>query len=181
MHEMQSWFIKQIDNFLVENNRRLIGWDEIAEGGLAKNAAVMWWRGAPGVKIAKKAAQEGHDIVVASNPYLYFDYYQGKDTKKEPLAIGGYLPLGKVYNFDPIIKGLSKKEASHILGAQGQLWTEYIPNMKHVEYMAYPRACALAELTWLPKEKKNYQDFFKRLKIHLKRLKALGVNYRNTY
>jgi hexosaminidase len=182
MHEMQSWFIKQIDDFLAASGRRLIGWDEIAEGGLAENAAVMWWRGKAGqthgLEIAKKAAQEGHDIVVAANGSLYFDYYQSKDKKSEPLAIGGFLPLEEVYAFEPVIVGLDAQTASHILGAQGQLWTEYMLNMKHVEYMAFPRACALAELVWLPQEQKNYESFLNRMNVQEKRFDAAGVNYR---
>ncbi len=177
-HEMQSWFIKQIDDFLVANNRRLIGWDEIAEGGLAENAAVMWWRGKKGLPTALKAAAEGHDIVVAATSYLYFDYYQSRDKKDEPLAIGGFLPLEKVYGFDPIIEGLDENAAKRVLGAQGQLWTEYMPNMKHVEYMAFPRACALSEVVWLPKDQKNKARFMQSLEIQEKRFDAMGVNYR---
>lgn len=181
MHEMQSWFIKQMDDFLVENGRRLIGWDEIAEGGLAQNAAVMWWRGKAGragAAIAKKAAQDGHDIVIASNSHLYFDYYQAKDKKAEPQAIGKYLPLDKVYSFDPIIEGLTEAEAERILGAQGQLWREYMPTTESVEYMAFPRACALAELVWLPEEQKNYTHFLERMAVQQARFDAAGVNYR---
>lgn len=178
MHEMQSWFIKQIDDFLVANGRRMIGWDEIAEGGLAENAVVMWWRGKKGLPIALKAAADGHDIVVASTSYLYFDYYQSKDRENEPPAISGFLPLEKVYAFDPIIEGLSEQAASHVLGAQGQVWTEYIPNMKQAEYMAFPRACALAELVWVPKEQKNYENFLQRINIQEQRFNAAGINYR---
>jgi hexosaminidase len=181
MHEMQSWFIKQMDDFITANSRRLIGWDEIGEGGLASNAALMWWRGKPGqpgTKFAGNAAKNGHDVVIALNSNLYFDHYQSKNTKAEPLAIGGFLPLEKVYHFDPVIKGLTDGESKHVLGAQGQLWREYMPTTKHVEYMAFPRACALAELTWLTKSRKNYGDFKKRLKTHLDRLSAAGVNYR---
>ena len=180
MHEVQSWFIRQIDDFLVTNGRRLIGWDEIAEGGLAENAAVMWWRGhgKEGLSIAMNAAEQGHDIVVASTSHLYFDYYQGKDKKAEPLAIGGHLPLEKVYAFDPVITGLSPQAAGHVLGAQGQLWTEYMKDMKHVEYMAFPRACALAELVWLAQEQKNFESFLTRMKIQQLRFDAAGINYR---
>ena len=182
MHEMQSWFIRQIDDFLVANGRRLIGWDEIAEGGLAENAAVMWWRGKAGqthgLEIAKKAAQDGHDIVVAANGSLYFDYYQSKDKKNEPLAIGGFLPLETVYHFEPVIEGLDEATAAHILGAQGQIWTEYIPDMKHAEYMAFPRACALAEQAWLPAKQKNFSDFMERMKKQEQRFSAAGINFK---
>ncbi|VGO20844.1 beta-N-acetylhexosaminidase [Pontiella sulfatireligans] len=180
MHEMQSWFIKQIDNFLVENNRRLIGWDEIAEGGLAENATIMWWRGhgKKGLAIARNAAEQGHDIVVASTSHLYFDYYQSKDQKSEPLAFGGHLPVEKVYNFEPIIPGLSEKARQHVLGAQGQLWTEYMPHMKQVEYMAFPRVCAVAEVVWRQQGQKNYDSFIERLAVQEKRFDRMNVNYR---
>jgi hexosaminidase len=180
MHAMQSWFIKQIDDFLVANGRRLIGWDEIAEGGLAKNATVMWWRGkkATGRDIALGAIRDGHDVVVASNSHLYFDYYQSPDRENEPLAIGGNLPLEKVYAFEPLIEELTQEESDHILGAQGQLWREYLPTTASVEYMAFPRTLALAELVWLPEEQKDYASFLKRIKIQERRLDATGVHYR---
>ena len=182
MHEMQSWFIRQIDDFLAANGRRLIGWDEIAEGGLAENAAVMWWRGhnKKGLSIAMNAAEKGHDIVVASTSHLYFDYYQSKDITNEPPAIGNFLPLEKVYAFEPIIDGLSEQAAAHVLGAQGQLWTEYMPDMKQVEYMAFPRACALAELVWLPKGRKDYASFLERMTVQEQRFDAAKVKYRKT-
>ncbi|VGO20790.1 beta-N-acetylhexosaminidase [Pontiella sulfatireligans] len=183
MHEMQSWFIKQIDDFLVANKRRLIGWDEIAEGGLAENAAITWWRGKPHQTEVResiiKAIREGHDIVVAPTIYLYFDFYQTDDTVNEPMAIGGHLPLEKVYGFEPVLEELSKEEAGHILGSQAQLWSEYMKSLKQVEYMAFPRACALAEVVWLPKEQKDYESFLKRMKVQQMRFDAAGVNYRN--
>jgi len=180
MHEMQSWFIKQLDEFLVSHGRRLVGWDEIAEGGLAENAVVMWWRGKRGIKTAIQAAQDGHDIVVAATSYLYFDYYQSKDKASEPLAIGGFLPLEKVYGFDPIISGLDGAAAAHVLGVQGQLWTEYIPDMRHAEYMAFPRALALAELAWTPKGRKDYAGFLERVRVQERRFGAAGINFRKT-
>jgi hexosaminidase len=115
---------------------------------------------------------------VASTSHLYFDYYQNKNKDAEPLAIGGFLPLEKVYAFDPIIEGLREQAAQHVLGAQGQIWTEYIPNIKHAEYMAFPRACALAELVWLPQEQKDYEAFLQRMKIQEQRFDAGGINYR---
>ncbi|HBR93683.1 MAG TPA: beta-N-acetylhexosaminidase [Opitutae bacterium] len=177
-HEMQSWFIKKMDDFLVANGRRLIGWDEIAEGGLAPNAAVMWWRGHNGLETAQIATENGHDLVVAAQKALYFDYYQSENKENEPLAIGGFLPLEKVYEFEPIIEGLSPAAAEHVLGAQGQLWTEYMPNIKHVEYMAFPRACALSEIVWLPREQRDYTDFKRRMQTQEKRFESAGVNYR---
>ncbi len=177
MHEMQSWFIRQIDDFLVAHGRRLIGWDEIAEGGLAKNAAVMWWRGNK-LSVAQKAAAEGHDVVVATSAALYFNFYQVKDRSNEPMGHPGFLPLETVYQFDPVFKGMDKTVVSHILGAQGELWTEYIYNLPHVEYMTYPRACALAEIDWLPAEQKDYSGFLERMKMQEQRFDAAGVNYR---
>ena len=173
-HELQSWFIHQMDTFLAERGRRLIGWDEILEGGLAPGATVMSWRGEDGGIAAAKA---GHDVVMAPTTYTYFDYYQA-DPNEEPLAIGGFLPLEKVYGYNPIPDELTAQQAKHVLGAQGQLWTEYMKEGDRVEYMAYPRACALAEVVWTPLEKKDYENFQSRLKTHMQRLENLGVNYR---
>jgi hexosaminidase len=173
--ELQSWFIQQMDQFLTAKGKRLVGWDEILEGGLAPGAAVMSWRGEAG---GIHAAKLGHDVVMAPNTYTYFDYYQVKDRTGEPYAIGGFLPLDKVYSYEPIPAGLSADEAKHVLGAQFQIWTEYIPNPKQVEYMAYPRACALSEVVWSSKENRNFQDFNNRLSNHLERLKILDVNFR---
>ena len=174
-HEMQSYFITQMDKFLTSKGRRLIGWDEILEGGLAPNATVMSWRGEKGGITAAKA---GHDVVMAPTDYTYLDYYQSKEQDKEPLAIGGYLPLEVVYNYEPIPKELSAEEAKHVLGAQGQIWTEYIPNPKQAEYMAYPRAAALAETTWTPRDRKDYAGFLDRVAVQQKRWDILDVNYR---
>ena len=173
-HEMQSYIIKRMDTFLAERGRRLLGWDEILEGGLAPGATVMSWRGEKGGITAAKA---GHDVVMAPTTYTYFDYYQA-EPKNEPLAIGGLLPLQNVYNYNPIPSELSREEAKHVLGAQAQVWTEYIPNPKKVEYMAFPRACALSEVVWTPNDKKNYEDFIKRMEEHGQRLEILDVNYR---
>jgi len=173
-HELQSYFIRRMDSFLASKGRRLIGWDEILEGGLASGAAVMSWRGEKG---GITAARAGHDVVMAPTAYTYFDYYQGS-AKTEPLAIGGYLPLRKVYGYNPVPEGLTKEQAQHVLGAQGQVWTEYIPTPKKAEYMAFPRACALSEVVWTPLEKKDYADFVNRLHTHLHRLAILDVNYR---
>ncbi|RYD49016.1 MAG: beta-N-acetylhexosaminidase [Verrucomicrobiaceae bacterium] len=173
-HEMQSWFIRQMDAHLAKKGRRLIGWDEILEGGLAPGATVMSWRGEEG---GIAAAKSGHDVVMAPNPFTYFDFYQG-DPKTEPLAIGGRLPLSKAYSFEPIPAVLTAEEAKHVLGAQGQLWTEYIDSPAKLEYMAFPRLSALSEVLWSPKEGKSYDEFLVRLRPHLERLRSLGVNFR---
>jgi hexosaminidase len=174
--EMQSYVIRRMDEFLTSKGRRLIGWDEILEGGLAPNATVMSWRGEEGGIAAAKA---GHDVVMAPTKYTYLDYYQSKPVSQEPLAIGGYVPLEMVYNYEPVPKEIAAADAHHVLGAQGQIWTEYLATPKQVEYMAYPRAAALAEGTWSPKGQKKYSDFLQRLKVQALRWKSLDVNYRS--
>ncbi len=173
--ELQSYVVSRMDAFLHEHGRNLIGWDEILEGGLAPHATVMSWRGQEGGITAAKA---GHDVVMASTSHLYLDYYQSEETEHEPLAIGGFIPLEKVYSFEPIPSELSKDEARHVLGAQAQLWTEYISRPDHAEYMLFPRVCALAEVVWTGGEKKDYRDFLGRLPGMLERLDVLNVNYR---
>jgi len=174
-HELQSWFIRQMDGFLTARGRRLVGWDEILEGGLAENATVMSWRGTEG---GIAAAQAGHDVVMAPSSHTYFDHLQSRNRLAEPLSIGGFLPLDTVYAFEPIPAALSPAEARHVLGAQGQVWTEYLPDPKAVEYMMFPRAAALAEALWTPAPLRNYNDFLARLQIHLSRLQALDVKFR---
>jgi hexosaminidase len=173
--ELQSWFIRQMDAFLAARGRRLVGWDEILEGGLAPGATVMSWRGVRG---GIAAARAGHDVVMAPTTYTYFDYYQSANRDSEPLAIGGLLPLDSVYGFEPIPAELEPQYAKHVLGAQGQVWTEYMPTPRHVEYMAFPRLTALAEVVWTPRERKDWADFSRRLEVHLRRLDGLQVNYR---
>ena len=173
-NELQSWLISQIDQFLTANGRRMVGWDEIMQGGLSPNATVMSWRG---IKPGQKAAEAGHDVVMAPVRWTYFDYYQA-DPESEPLAIGMYLPLREAYAFEPVPAGLPEAKHKHILGAQGQLWTEYMKTPEHVEYMAYPRAVALSEVVWSPREARDYRDFMARLPRHLERLDVLEVNYR---
>ncbi|WP_310568489.1 beta-N-acetylhexosaminidase [Gemmatimonas sp.] len=174
-HEMQSWFIRQMDTFLTARGRRMIGWDEILEGGLAENATVMSWRGMAGGIAAAKA---NHDVVMAPGSHTYFDHYQSRDKAKEPLAIGGFTPIDSVYAFEPVPPQLTADEAKHVLGAQAQLWAEYMPNAKHVEYMAYPRMVALSEVLWSAKVRRDFANFKSRLPTHLARLDALDVNYR---
>lgn len=174
-HELQSWFIRQMDTFLTARGRRLVGWDEILEGGLAENATVMSWRGVAG---GIAAARAGHDVVMAPNSHTYFDHYQTRERTNEPHAIGGFTSLERVYSYEPIPDSLTPAQARHILGAQAQVWTEYIPNAKHVEYMAFPRVAALAEVVWSPAARKDFAQFQLRLPAHLARLDALDVNYR---
>jgi len=172
---LQSWFIRQMDAFLTAHGRRLVGWDEILEGGLAENATVMSWRGTQG---GIAAARAGHDVVMTPTSNTYFDYYQSRDTAAEPIAIGGFLPLETVYAYEPVPAELEKDKVRHILGAQGQLWTEYMKEPRKVEYMAFPRMSALSEVVWTPAARKDFADFRTRLETHVKRLKALDVNVR---
>jgi hexosaminidase len=173
-HELQSWFIRQMDAFLVSHKRRLVGWDEILEGGLAENAVVMSWRG---VKGGIEAARAGHDVIMTPTSHTYFDYAQSK-APGEPLTATSFLPLETVYAFDPIPADLEPQFAKHVLGAQGQLWTEYMPTPKQVEYQAFPRMAALAEVVWSPRETRDYAAFLSRLAAHERRLQVLDVNFR---
>ena len=173
--ELQSWFIRQMDAFLTARGRRLVGWDEILEGGLAPNATVMSWRGIRG---GLAAARAGHDVIMAPNTFTYFDYYQSRDQVTEPIAIGGYLTVDSAYSFDPMPAELEAKYRHHVIGAQGQIWTEYMETPRKVEYMAYPRMSALSEVLWTPQDMRELRDFRRRLDSHLLRLQALDVNYR---
>ena len=173
-HGMQSHIITRMDAFLTARGRRLLGWDEILEGGLSPNATVVSWRGFKG---GIEAAKLGHDVVMASQTHTYFDYYQHEDTISQPLAIGGLLPLEKVYAFEPIPPELTAEQAKHILGSQGQLWSEYITSYHQLEAKAFPRLSALAEVLWTPKAARDWAGFQARLAGHLKRLDVLGVNY----
>jgi hexosaminidase len=174
-HELQSYFIRRIEKFIEKKGKNLIGWDEILEGGLAPNAAVMSWRGEAGGIAAAKA---GHYVVMSPGSPCYFDHYQHQNKEKEPVAIGGYNPLSKVYNYQPIPNVLNKDEEKFVLGAQGNVWTEYMPNFKQVEYMALPRMAALAERLWQSgSQTTNFEDFKYRLKIQVKMLDRLNVNY----
>jgi hexosaminidase len=173
--ELQSWFIRQIESWLNERGRRLIGWDEILEGGLAPNATVMSWRGSDG---GIAAANAGHDVVMTPNTYCYLDYYQQEDWGREPPAIANTLPLEQVWQFAVIPERIAADKKQHILGGQGNIWTEYIPNAEHVEYMAFPRAIAIADVLWNHPQERCYEALVSRLKAHLPRLDSLGVSYR---
>src|SRR5258706_257957 len=169
--ELQSWFITHFDKWLASRGRRLIGWDEILEGGLAPGATVMSWRGENGGVAAAKA---GHDVVMAPEKPTYFDH---DNSENEPLPIRRLNTLAEVYAYEPVPKELSAAEAKHVLGAQGQLWTEYMPDPQRMEYMAWPRLSALAEVLWSPRETRDPADFARRLDAHLERLRILDVNY----
>ncbi|MEO7717841.1 MAG: beta-N-acetylhexosaminidase [Capsulimonas sp.] len=173
--ELQSYYIRRMDEFLTLKGRRLIGWDEILQGGLAENAAVMSWRGEVG---GVTAAAAGHDVVMAPYSHTYLDYYQTEDWAHEPLAFNDIVTLETVYAYEPVPAKIPAHLEHHVLGAQGQLWTEYMPTPAQVEYMAFPRLTALSEVTWSSRECRDYSDFRARLSVHVKRLAALGVAYR---
>ena len=175
-HELQSWFISRMDSYLTSKGRRLIGWDEILEGGLAPQATVMSWRGEKG---GIEAAKQKHDVVMTPNSHMYIDYYQSRDKENEPLAIGGFLPVERVYSYEPIPAELSPEEAKYILGVQTNLWTEYVATTKKAEYMLLPRLQAEAEVGWTKKELKDFDDFSKRLDTDYLRLEKQGINFRN--
>ena len=172
--ELQSWFVRRIERFLNARGRRLVGWDEILEGGIAPEATVMSWRGAAGGIVA---AQAGHDVVMTPGSHVYFDHLQGPPGT-EPLGIGGYTPLDKVYSYEPVPAELTPAQARHILGAQANMWTEYVATPQHVEYMVYPRAVALSEVLWSPASARDWTGFTGRLPAVLHTLDALRVNYR---
>ena len=171
---LQSYIITHASNYLKSLGRNTIGWDEILEGGLADGATVMSWRGEAG---GIAAAKQNHDVVMTPNTYLYFDYYQAADKKNEPLAIGGYLPLEKVYSYEPMPKELTTDEAKHIIGVQANIWTEYMPTFRQVEYMALPRMAALSETQWCQPELKDYDSFKQRLLGMFHHYDLEGYNY----
>lgn len=174
--ELQSYFVKRVEKYLNKHNHNIIGWDEILEGGLAPNATVMSWRGTKG---GIKAAKMGHKVIMTPTQFCYFDYCQGKDRSKEPyVRFKAYLPLSKVYSYDPIPKELNEKEAKLVLGAQANMWSNFVKSASHAEYMTFPRICAIAELTWSPLEKKDYQKFTKKLESHYPRLEQRHIIYR---
>ena len=158
--ELHAYFIQQVEKIAEGLGRKLIGWDEVLEGGLPLKATVMSWRGEAG---GIKAAQLGNNVIMTPNTYLYFDYYQTKDIANEPEAIGGYVPVETVYNYEPMPADLTPEEQKYIIGVQANLWTEYIPTYSQVEYMELPRMAALSEIQWTMPEKKNYEGFLKRL------------------
>lgn len=172
--KLQSFIISHTEKFLNSKGRQIIGWDEILEGGLAPNATVMSWRGEAG---GIEAARQKHNVVMSPNTYVYFDYYQSKDTDQEPLAIGGYLPMERVYSYEPLPKSLNKEEQKYIIGVQANIWTEYMPTFSQVEYMALPRLAALSEVQWSKAENKNYKCFINRMPHFVDIYKKYGYNY----
>ncbi len=174
-HELQSYFIGRIDQFITSKGKKMLGWDEILEGGLSPNAMVMSWRGTAG---GIEAAKLNHDVVMSPNNFFYLDYYQA-DPKTQPLAIGGNLPLSKCYSFEPDLPELTAQEAKHIVGVQANVWTEYIATPAYAEYMTFPRALALSEIGWSPKRPKNYAEFLTRVKSSKATMDALKINYCN--
>lgn len=171
---LQSYIITHASNYLKSLGRNTIGWDEILEGGLAEGATVMSWRGESG---GIAAAKQHHDVVMTPNSYLYFDYYQSLDKANEPLAIGGYLPLETVYSYEPMPKELTADEARHIIGVQANIWTEYMPTFKQMQYMALPRLAALSEVQWSQPTLKDYTNFTNRLTKFTHLYDRLGYNY----
>jgi hexosaminidase len=171
--ELQSWFIRRMEQYLVSRGKKLIGWDEILEGGLAPEATVMSWRGMKG---GLEAARQNHNVVMTPEGSCYLNLYQG-DPELEPVAWGGFLPLNKVYAFDPVPEELTPDEAKHIIGAQGCLWTEYIETPGMIEYMILPRLSAIAEVVWTDKALRDWDGFRERMVAQYARYDAMGVNY----
>ena len=170
--ELQSYMIHRAEEFLNSKDRKLIGWDEILEGGLAPEATVMSWRGEDG---GIKSARMGHDVVMTPGNYMYLDFYQA-DPKTQPYAIGGYTPIKKVYSYDPVpADSLTVEECRHILGVQANTWTEYIQTPEHLEYMMFPRALAVAEIGWTPQELRTWEDFKPRMNAHISKLQGMGI------
>ena len=174
---LQSYFIQRIEKFVNSKGRQIIGWDEILDGGLAPNATVMSWRGIAG---GIAAAKSGHDVIMTPGNYCYFDKYQA-DPATEPTTIGGYLPLSMVYQYEPVPSELNAEEAKHVLGAQANVWTEYMPTSERVEYMAFPRVSAMAEVVWSTKENRNWESFRQRMPADFKRYEELDIKPSNAF
>ena len=171
--ELQSYMIHRAEKILISKGRKLIGWDEILEGGLAPEATVMSWRGEEG---GIKSARMGHDVVMTPGGYMYFDFYQA-DPKTQPYAIGGYTPIKRAYSYNPVpVDSLTAEESKHILGVQANTWTEYIKDEKHLEYMMFPRALAVAEIGWTPQEDRSWEDFKPRMNANIPVLQRMGIN-----
>jgi hexosaminidase len=175
-HELQSYFINRIEKYLNSKGRQIIGWDEILEGGLAPNATVMSWRGEQG---GIEAAKQKHAVIMTPGAYVYLDH--AESDKEDSVTIGGLTTLEKVYSYEPIPKELTPEDAKYILGAQGNVWTEYMKNSRKVEYMIFPRMSALSEVLWTPKDKKNWADFERRMSAQFQRYSLWDINYNKAY
>ncbi|WP_232805875.1 glycoside hydrolase family 20 protein [Salegentibacter maritimus] len=173
VEELQSYFIRRMENFLSSHDRILIGWDEILEGGLAPGATVMSWRGTKG---GWEASEQGHDVIMTPGSHVYFNFYQG-DFDTEPMAFSGFTPLTKVYEFDPVVDSMSVAQKKHVLGGQANLWSEFIDSPELSEYMLFPRLAALSEVLWIPEEDKDWADFSRRMQVMFKRFDLMGINY----
>lgn len=173
VNELQSYFVKRIEKYINSKGKKVIGWDEILEGGLAPAATVMSWRGTKG---GIEATEQGHDVIMTPESHCYFNFYQGPQNE-EPLAFDAYTPLSKVYEFDPVVPTMTPQEAAHVLGGQANLWAEHLAGPKESEYMIFPRLAALSEVLWSTKESRNWVDFTTRLAFLLKRYDYLGINY----
>lgn len=172
--QMQAYIMQQAEAFLASKGRKVIGWDEILEGGLGPDVTIHSWRGIEG---AVEAARQGHDAILSPVSHMYFDYYQSRDTEHEPDAIGGYTPVDKVYSFNPVPDGLTPEQAKHIIGVQANVWTEYIPTFDQVQYMALPRMAALSEVQWCRQEVRDYDSFLERLPWLVALYRTCGYNY----
>lgn len=173
-HELQSYFIQRMEKYINSKGKKIIGWDEILEGGLAPNATVMSWRGEEG---GIEAAKQGHDVIMTPTGYCYFDYYQDENKEGNDIPVGNYLPVEKVYSYNPLPEELTAAQHDRILGTQANLWTEYIPDIEKLEYMLLPRLAAIAEAGWTDKENKDWPDFKNRLSALRKKYDEMGVNY----
>lgn len=175
-HDLQSYFIQRIEKYLNSKGRQIIGWDEILEGGLAPNATVMSWRGEKG---GIEAAKQKHNVIMTPNSYVYFDYAQNK--QEDSLVIGGYLNVQKVYNYEPVPAALAAEDTKYILGAQANVWSEYMKTPAKVEYMVFPRMSALSEVLWSRKEARNWSDFEKRMEKQTQRYELWNASYNKKY
>lgn len=174
-HELQSYFIHRIEKYINSKGKSIIGWDEILEGGIAPNATIMSWRGEEGGILA---AKQKHDVIMTPMDWCYLDHYQA-NPEAEPLAIGGMTTVHEIYDYEPVPNALSQEEAKYIIGAQCNLWTEYILTPEHVEYMIYPRAIAMSEVLWSEKKAGKYEDFVSRMNHHRSLMTKWNINYAN--
>ena len=173
-HFLQGYVMSRMEKFINSKGKRIIGWDEILEGEVAPNATIMSWRGVAG---GLQAVHLGHDAIMTPNTFYYLDYYQSLDKEKEPLAIGGYLPIEKCYSYEPFVEGMTEQEKAHVLGVQANLWTEYIATESHLQYMLLPRMAALSEVQWCQPENKSWERFYNSADAFCSIYDAMGYNY----